>query len=96
MSLTYSISYPDRCISLVLRGIFLLRKFEINWFYQKGCSLIYPEKWETYKNIIPKNDFDIFDGFKVVGDFLEKTILRPNNLSYPISRTEFINSIKRI
>jgi len=48
------------------------------------------------KNIIPKNDFDIFDGFKVVGDFLEKTILRPNNLSYPISRTEFINSIKRI
>ena len=56
LSLAYSISYPDRCISLVLRGIFLLRKFEINWFYQKGCSLIYPEKWEIYKNIIPKKE----------------------------------------
>ena len=47
-------------------------------------------------NIIPKNNNDIYDGFKVVGDFLEKTILKPNNISYPISRIQFINSIKSI
>ena len=46
------------------------------------------------KNIIPKNNIDIFDGYKVVGDFLEKTILRPNNIIYPISRIDFVNSIK--
>tara|TARA_B100001540_G_C15685594_1_gene586881 strand:- start:316 stop:987 length:672 start_codon:yes stop_codon:yes gene_type:complete len=32
---------------------------------------------------------DIILGFNIVGDFLDKTILRPNNITFPISRTEF-------
>tara|TARA_B100000963_G_scaffold107705_1_gene93672 strand:- start:1618 stop:2298 length:681 start_codon:yes stop_codon:yes gene_type:complete len=36
----------------------------------------------------------LLSGFKLVGDYLEKTILRPNNLSQPISRIEFINTLK--
>ena len=56
LALTYAISYPDRCKGLILRGIFLLRKTEIDWFYQQGCSNIYPDAWENYKNIIPKNE----------------------------------------
>ena len=32
---------------------------------------------------------DIVNGFNIVGDFLDKTILRPNSISFPISRTEF-------
>tara|TARA_B100000965_G_C19573134_1_gene750033 strand:- start:976 stop:1653 length:678 start_codon:yes stop_codon:yes gene_type:complete len=39
---------------------------------------------------------DIIDGFKIVGDFLEKTILRPNNINFPSSRIKFGNLIKRI
>ena len=34
------------------------------------------------------------DGLKLVGDYLEKTILKPNNLNQPISRLEFINILK--
>jgi proline iminopeptidase len=33
---------------LVLRGIFLLRKFEIDWFYQEGASHLFPDAWESY------------------------------------------------
>ena len=33
-------------------------------------------------------------GMKLVGDFLEKSVLRPNNISYPISRIEFMNLLK--
>ena len=38
---------------------------------------------------------DIITGIKIVGDFLEKTILRPNNLNLPLSRNQFLNSIKK-
>ena len=39
---------------LVLRGIFLLRKKEIDWYYQEGADRIFPEQWEVYKNAIPE------------------------------------------
>ena len=42
----------------------------------------------------PKNHDEIIKGFNIVGDFLDKTILKPNNISYPISRVEFVNLIK--
>ena len=38
---------------------------------------------------IPNNKKDIISGFNIVGDFLDKTILKPNNINFPISRTEF-------
>ena len=53
LSLSYSISHPKRCKALVLRGIFLLRKIEIDWFYQEGCSYIFPDFWEEYISVIP-------------------------------------------
>ena len=52
LSLTYAIKHSNRCKALILRGIFLLRKVEIDWFYQKGCSYIYPDAWEKYIEII--------------------------------------------
>ena len=51
LSLSYAIKHSQRCQGLILRGIFLLREFEINWFYQEGCSYIYPDEWENYKSI---------------------------------------------
>jgi DNA repair protein RecO (recombination protein O) len=43
---------------------------------------------------LPKNNNEILNGFKIVGDFLDKTILKPNNINYPVSRFEFTNLIK--
>jgi proline iminopeptidase len=38
---------------LVLRGIFMLRKAELDWFYQEGASSLYPDRWEDYVAPIP-------------------------------------------
>lgn len=54
LALAYAQKYPERVTELVLRGIFLLRKQEIDWFYQRGASVIYPDAWEPYWNHIPE------------------------------------------
>ena len=56
LSLSYSIIYPERCKALILRGIFLLRQREIDWFYQEGASYIYPDAWEKYLEPIPEKE----------------------------------------
>src|SRR5690606_14119832 len=43
LSLAYAQSYPQRVTELVLRGIFLFREKEMLWFYQEGCSRIFPD-----------------------------------------------------
>ena len=67
-------------------------------------EIVYVVKSKTEKKIIPNflidkkivvNDLNILlNGLKLVSDFLEKTVLKPNNLNYPISRTQFINSLR--
>ncbi len=42
----------------------------------------------------PTNDNELLIGLKIVGDYLEKTILKPNNISLPITRSDFINNIR--
>ena len=54
LSLAYAISHPDRCLGLGLRGIFLTRRKELQWFYQYGASEIFPDFWERYRDEIPE------------------------------------------
>ena len=54
LALAYAQSHPDRVTELVLRGIFMLRRQEIHWFYQSGASAIFPDAWETYLAPIPE------------------------------------------
>lgn len=56
LSLAYSQTHPERCLGLILRGIFLLRKKEIDWFYQSGASNIFPDRWEQYLQPIPPDE----------------------------------------
>lgn len=56
LALSYAITHPENCLELFLRGIFLLRKKEIDWFYQEGCSKIFPDLWEGYVRPIPANE----------------------------------------
>jgi proline iminopeptidase len=53
LALAYAEAHPTRVTELVLRGIFLLRKLEIDWFYQRGCDAIFPDAWEDYLAPIP-------------------------------------------
>jgi proline iminopeptidase len=54
LSLPYAQTHPDKVTDLVLRGIFMLRRRELEWFYQSGCDMLYPDAWETYLNAIPE------------------------------------------
>jgi proline iminopeptidase len=56
LSLAYAQTHPDRVSELVLRGIFLLRREEIRWFYQEGTSWIFPDAWRDYWNHIPPEE----------------------------------------
>ncbi|MEK6544386.1 MAG: prolyl aminopeptidase [Elusimicrobiota bacterium] len=56
LALAYSETHPTRCKGLILRGIFLLRKKEIRWFYQEGADFLFPDAWEPYRDLIPKKE----------------------------------------
>lgn len=53
LALAYAAKYPQRVAGLVLRGIFLLTKHEIDWFYQHGASNVFPDAFERYVAPIP-------------------------------------------
>ena len=53
LALAYSQAHPDRVTELVLRGIFMLRRKEIDWFYQRGASEVFPDRWAHYLAPIP-------------------------------------------
>ena len=65
---------------------------------------VYVAKSATEKKIVPNflidndetlnNSKDLLNGLQLVGDFMDKTILKPNNVNYPLSRNQFINSLK--
>jgi len=56
LSLAYAITHPDRCLGLILRGIFLLRPQELDWFYEGGASTIFPDYWEDFLAPIPPSE----------------------------------------
>jgi proline iminopeptidase len=56
LALTYAVTHPARVKGLILRGIFLCRPEELQWFYQQGASWIFPDVWEKYWNYIPADE----------------------------------------
>jgi proline iminopeptidase len=58
LALAYAESHPNRCTEIVLRGIFLLRRWELEWFYQSpgGAAALYPDLWEKFVEPIPENE----------------------------------------
>ncbi len=53
LALAYAQAHPNRTSELVLRGIFMLRRKELDWFYQAGASALFPDAWEKYLAAIP-------------------------------------------
>lgn len=58
LGLAYAQAHPERVTEMVLRGIFLLRRSEIDWYYNGGASHIFPDEWEHYLAPIPENERD--------------------------------------
>jgi len=53
LSLVYAETHPERVLGLILRGIFLCRPEEIQWFYQEGAHRIFPDHWQEFLRAIP-------------------------------------------
>jgi proline iminopeptidase len=54
LALAYAQNHPERVTELVLRGIFMLRRSELEWFYQSGADQLFPDAWEHYLEPIPE------------------------------------------
>ncbi|WP_404368128.1 prolyl aminopeptidase [Marinobacter sp.] len=58
LSLVYAQTWPARVLGLILRGIFLCRPIDIDWFYQNGASRVFPDYWEDFLAPIPESERD--------------------------------------
>lgn len=56
LGLAYAEAHTDRVLGLVLRGIFLCRQQDIDWFYQGGTSRLFPDAWQEFLNPIPEGE----------------------------------------
>jgi proline iminopeptidase len=56
LSLLYAQLHPERVLALVLRGVFLCRRQDVQWFYQDGASHLFPDYWQDYLAPIPENE----------------------------------------
>lgn len=51
--LAYAIAHPERCRGLILRGIFLCRRLEVDWF-MTGMRRVFPEAWRRFSEYLPE------------------------------------------
>lgn len=54
LALAYAATHPERVTEMILRGIFLLTRAEVQWFYQSGASYIFPEAFAEFVAPIPE------------------------------------------
>jgi len=63
LALAYAEYHPARCLALVLRGIFLCRRSEIEWFLY-GLNNLFPEHWRTFAHYLPEDQrSDLLAGY---------------------------------
>ena len=84
-SIGYDINFKDYVVDKNING---QTKYIVD-----SCQKIIPN-FLIDKKISPENLKDIYKGFSIVGDFLDKTIIKPNNKNYPSSRNDFVNLLK--
>jgi len=71
LSLAYAVTHPGRVDELILRGIFTLRRSELEWYYQYGASRIFPDEWEKFLAPIPDDERgDLMQAYyrRLIGD----------------------------
>ena len=56
LALAYAVTHPERVDALILRGVFLLTRRELAWFYQDGASMLFPDAWERFLAPIPEEE----------------------------------------
>lgn len=65
LALVYAETYPQRVLNMVLRGIFLCRTIDLDWFYKPGgANRVFPEEWEAFISHLPlKEQSNILENY---------------------------------
>ena len=66
LALAYAQTHPDRVTEMVLRGVFMLRRSELDWLYRGGAGALFPEEWEKFAALVPEGD--VLDGYRALLD----------------------------
>ena len=67
LAIAYAQKHPKNVSQMVLRGIFMLRQKELQWFYQYGASEMYPEAWQGFLKEIPENERnDLIEAYRKI------------------------------
>jgi proline iminopeptidase len=93
LALAYAQAHPDRVTELVLRGIFMLRRWELQWFYQEGCSALFPDYFADYVAVIPEAERgDLISAFhkRLVGTNREEQLAAARAWSLWEAATSFL------
>lgn len=56
LSLIYAQAHPDRATALILRGVFLMTRAELDWFYGGGAAMFFPDLWAPFENLVPEEE----------------------------------------
>ncbi len=56
LALTYGQTHPERVTHFVLRGIFMMTKAELDWFYGGGAGKFFPEEWARFSQMVPEKE----------------------------------------
>jgi len=58
LALIYAQAHPEKVVQLVLRGVFLSTKRELDWFYGGGAGAFWPDLWQQFADLIPEDEHD--------------------------------------
>ena len=60
LALIYAQAHPSRVAALTLRGVFLMTKPELDWFYGGGAGKFWPDLWQRFAGMIPSDEHGDF------------------------------------
>jgi proline iminopeptidase len=66
LALAYAQTHPERVTEIILRGVFLLRRTELDWLYRGGAGTVFPEEWERFSSLVA--DGDVLEGYQKLLD----------------------------
>lgn len=58
LALIYALTHPEQVKQLVLRGVFLMTRAELDWFYGGGAGAFFPEIWHRFVHAVPPDERD--------------------------------------
>ncbi len=99
LAVLYAETHPERALGLILRGIFLCRKREIDWFYQEGASRIFPDAWQEFLKPIPESErHDMVSAYyaRLIGDDELARMAAAKAWSYWEGRTATLKQSKSV